>query len=112
MTARISDHVDGQRLWRDLMDLAGFGATDRGGVCRLALSQEEIGARAALVAWGREFGLRASVDPAAQVDPEAVRERLGPLGLATVAQVFSARGAFAAEGLTRMSISSENRLKP
>ena len=67
MTARISDHVDGQRLWRDLMQLAGFGATNRGGVCRLALSQEEIDARAALVAWGREFGLHASVDPAANL---------------------------------------------
>ena len=67
MSALISEHVDGQRLWRDLMQLAQFGATGRGGVCRLALTPEEIGARAALVRWGGEFGLQASVDPAANL---------------------------------------------
>ena len=49
------------------MDLAQFGATSKGGVCRLALSEEEMQARAALVAWGREFGLKPSVDDAANL---------------------------------------------
>jgi len=67
MNGRISDHVDGHRLWRDLMELAQFGATSLGGVNRLALSAEEIDARAALVRWGSECRLRASVDPAANL---------------------------------------------
>jgi N-carbamoyl-L-amino-acid hydrolase len=65
--ARVSDRVDGDRLWERLMALAQFGATAAGGVCRLALSQEEIQARAALVAWGRAFGLTPSVDAAANL---------------------------------------------
>ena len=56
MAVRVSERVDGARLWQRLLDLARFGATDKGGVCRLALSQEEMQARAALVAWGT--GLR------------------------------------------------------
>ncbi len=67
MNGRISDHVDGERLWRDLMELAQFGATELGGVNRLALSKEEIDARAALVRWGRECRLEASVDPVANL---------------------------------------------
>lgn len=30
--------IDADRLWRSLMDLAALGATPRGGVCRLALT--------------------------------------------------------------------------
>jgi N-carbamoyl-L-amino-acid hydrolase len=67
MGGRVSDHVDGDRLWTRLMELARFGATDKGGVCRLALSQEEIAARAALVEWGRAFGLEPSSDNAANL---------------------------------------------
>jgi beta-ureidopropionase / N-carbamoyl-L-amino-acid hydrolase len=65
--ARVSDLVDGERLWERLMALARFGATAAGGVRRLALSPEEIAARAALVAWGRAFGLTPSVDAAANL---------------------------------------------
>jgi len=67
MAAPVSQRVDGDRLWRRLRDLARFGATRGGGVCRLALSPEEIGARAALVAWAREIGLQPSVDAAANL---------------------------------------------
>ena len=31
--------INGDRLWRSLMDLAAVGATPKGGVCRLALSE-------------------------------------------------------------------------
>jgi len=65
--ARVSDRIDGDRLWERLMALARYGATTAGGVCRLALSQEEIQARAALVAMGRAFGLMPSVDAAANL---------------------------------------------
>lgn len=66
-TTGLADHVDGQRLWQRLMELASFGATPQGGVSRLALSQEEIAARAQLVAWGRRIGLEPSVDAAANL---------------------------------------------
>ena len=38
--------VDGPRLWQRLMELARIGATDKGGVCRLALSDLDGQARA------------------------------------------------------------------
>lgn len=59
-----SRHIDSARLWDLLMQLAQFGATANGGVRRLALSAEEIAARAQLVAWGREIGLQPSNDAA------------------------------------------------
>jgi beta-ureidopropionase / N-carbamoyl-L-amino-acid hydrolase len=67
MLARVSDRINGDRLWKGLMDLAKFGATTKGGVCRLALSKEEIEARAALVAWAKRIGLKPSVDAAANL---------------------------------------------
>src|SRR5262245_523470 len=67
MAARVSERIDRERLWRRLMQLAKFGATSKGGVCRLALSGEEIQARAGLVAWGKAFGLKPSVDAAANL---------------------------------------------
>jgi N-carbamoyl-L-amino-acid hydrolase len=66
-TTSVADHVDGKRLWQRLMALAGFGATAKGGVSRLALSQEEIAARAQLVKWGEEIGLEPSADPASNL---------------------------------------------
>lgn len=58
----VADHVNGDRLWRRLMDLAEFGATAKGGVCRLALSREERAARRQLVAWTEAIGLEPSTD--------------------------------------------------
>ena len=62
MPAEVSQRIDGHRLWQRLMDLARFGATSKGGVCRLALSREDIEARAALVDWARLIGLKPSTD--------------------------------------------------
>lgn len=67
MGQHVSDLIDGERLWRRLMDLARFGATEAGGVCRLALSREEIEARSCLVGWGRSFGLQPATDAAANL---------------------------------------------
>ena len=55
--------VDERRLWAALCDLAAIGATPAGGVCRLALSEEELGARRLLAGWAREGGWTLSVDP-------------------------------------------------
>lgn len=63
----VASFVDGDRLWNRLQDLARFGATANGGVSRLALSTEEIPARAELVRWGREIGLRPFTDEAANL---------------------------------------------
>lgn len=61
---RVSGRVDKDRLWHRLMALAQFGRTDKGGVCRLALSDEEIAARKELVGWARGIGLEPSNDAA------------------------------------------------
>ena len=44
------------------MQLARIGATDGGGVCRLALSDEEIEARKLLISWASELGLSVFTD--------------------------------------------------
>ncbi|MEZ5876516.1 MAG: hypothetical protein R3D43_01435 [Tepidamorphaceae bacterium] len=38
----VNASVDEKRLWDDLMALASFGAREDGGVCRHALSREDI----------------------------------------------------------------------
>jgi N-carbamoyl-L-amino-acid hydrolase len=59
---RVSDFVDGERLWARHMALAQFGARDDGGVDRPTLSPIEGEARAQLVAWGRAIGLTPYTD--------------------------------------------------
>ena len=43
--------VDGERLWRSLMDLAKIGATPKGGCCRLTLTAEDGKGRDLVVSW-------------------------------------------------------------
>ena len=54
--------INGQRLWQSLMDLAAIGATPKGGVCRLALTDLDREGRDCVVRWGREAGLQITVD--------------------------------------------------
>ena len=54
--------IDEARLWRRHMALAEIGATDKGGVNRQALSEEEARARALLAQWAGELGYRVLVD--------------------------------------------------
>jgi N-carbamoyl-L-amino-acid hydrolase len=54
--------VNGDRLWRSLMDLARIGATPKGGVKRLALTDVDREGRDRFVAWAREAGLATRVD--------------------------------------------------
>ena len=54
--------VNGERLWRSLMDLARIGATPKGGVKRLALTEVDREGRDRFVAWAREAGLETRVD--------------------------------------------------
>jgi beta-ureidopropionase / N-carbamoyl-L-amino-acid hydrolase len=54
--------VDGERLWRSLMDLARVGATPKGGNCRVALTALDGQGRDLVVGWMREAGLQVRVD--------------------------------------------------
>ncbi len=54
--------IDGQRLWNSLMELARIGATDKGGVCRLALTELDKQGRDLVTRWAREAGMSVTVD--------------------------------------------------
>ena len=54
--------VDSDRLWRSLMDLAKIGATPKGGVRRLTLTEVDREGRDLFVRWCREAGLSIEVD--------------------------------------------------
>lgn len=55
-------HVNSARLWQSLMDLARLGATAKGGVCRLALTDLDRQARDLFVQWTEAAGCSVSVD--------------------------------------------------
>jgi N-carbamoyl-L-amino-acid hydrolase len=54
--------INSQRLWQSLMDLAQLGATAKGGVCRLALTDLDRQARDLFVQWCEQAGCSVSVD--------------------------------------------------
>ena len=54
--------IDKDRLWQSHMEMAKIGATPRGGVCRLALSDEDKVSRDLFVKWAEEAGCTISID--------------------------------------------------
>jgi beta-ureidopropionase / N-carbamoyl-L-amino-acid hydrolase len=54
--------IDSQRLWSSLMEQARIGATDKGGICRLTLTDLDRQARELFVRWAREAGCTVRVD--------------------------------------------------
>lgn len=54
--------VNGDRLWQSLMTLAEIGATPKGGVCRLTLTDLDRQGRDLVIAWGKDAGLSVVVD--------------------------------------------------
>ncbi|MCG8545279.1 MAG: Zn-dependent hydrolase, partial [Alphaproteobacteria bacterium] len=54
--------IDGRRLWDSLMAMAKIGATDKGGVCRLTLTDLDRESRDLFVRWCEESGCTVSVD--------------------------------------------------
>ena len=63
VTSRIDDlRIDSQRLWQSLMTLASIGATPKGGVARLALTDLDRQGRDLVVQWAREAGMQVTVD--------------------------------------------------
>jgi len=54
--------IDGVRLWQRLMALARIGATDKGGVCRLALTELDGQGRALFTQWAGDLGCTVRTD--------------------------------------------------
>jgi N-carbamoyl-L-amino-acid hydrolase len=54
--------VNGERLWDSLMEMAQIGATAKGGVSRLALSDEDRRGRDLFVAWAQAAGCTIRID--------------------------------------------------
>jgi len=76
--------INAERLWGSLMELARIGATPKGGVKRLTLTEEDRQARDLFARWAREAGLSVSVDPIGNVfarragtDPAAAPVAMG-----------------------------------
>ena len=59
--------VDGARLWRSLMELAQIGATPKGGVCRLALTDLDRRGRDLVMGWLRDSGASIEIDGAGNI---------------------------------------------
>ncbi|HQX59536.1 MAG: Zn-dependent hydrolase [Rhodoferax sp.] len=54
--------INGERLWASLMELAQIGATPKGGVCRLTLTDLDKQGRDLVLSWAREAGLTVTID--------------------------------------------------
>ncbi len=54
--------INGERLWDSLMEMAKIGATEKGGVCRLALTDVDKEARDLFVRWCKDAGCTVTVD--------------------------------------------------
>jgi len=54
--------INGERLWGSLMDLARVGATPKGGVRRLTLTEADRAGRDLFARWAAEAGMSVSVD--------------------------------------------------
>jgi N-carbamoyl-L-amino-acid hydrolase len=54
--------INGDRLWDSLMEMAKIGATEKGGVCRLALTDLDRQARDLFVKWCKEAGCTIRID--------------------------------------------------
>ena len=62
-TAKATDlRIDAERLWDSLMQMAKIGATPKGGVKRLTLTELDRQGRELFVSWCRSTGLAVSVD--------------------------------------------------
>ena len=54
--------VNGPRLWDSLMELAQIGATPKGGVCRLTLTDLDKQGRDLVSRWAIEAGMTVTID--------------------------------------------------
>lgn len=54
--------VNSQRLWKSLLDLSKIGATEKGGVCRVALTDRDREGRDLVTQWLRDAGMSVRID--------------------------------------------------
>jgi N-carbamoyl-L-amino-acid hydrolase len=66
--------IDRRRLETTIEELGRVGATERGGLTRLALSDEDKRGRDLMIAWMREAGLRVTVDQMGNIFGERAGE--------------------------------------
>lgn len=73
--------VSEDRLWKLLMDVAGYGATGNGGVNRQALSVEDTAAKQHVIRWAKERGFQTFQDDIGNlfVRREGTDPDLGPV---------------------------------
>ena len=62
MAEQTNISIDSDRLWKSLMDMAQVGATEKGGNCRLALTDLDREGRDLFVSWCRAAGCEVTVD--------------------------------------------------
>ncbi|MDX1402100.1 MAG: hypothetical protein R3245_09275, partial [Kiloniellales bacterium] len=62
VTAAQNLRTDGDRLWASLAEMAKIGATEKGGCCRLALSDLDREGRDLFIRWCQEAGCTIRVD--------------------------------------------------
>ena len=54
--------INSERLWQSLMEMAKIGATEKGGVCRLALTDLDREGRELFIRWCKDAGCTVTVD--------------------------------------------------
>ena len=54
--------IDQQRLWNSLMEMAKIGATEKGGCCRLALTELDKQGRDLFIQWCKDAGCTIHID--------------------------------------------------
>ena len=75
--------INPERLWASLMELASLGATPKGGVCRLALTDLDRQGRDRVVGWLREAGCEIRIDAIGNVFGIRAGQRGNGMGEAT-----------------------------
>lgn len=54
--------INGDRLWKRLMEMAQIGGTSNGGVCRVTLTEEDRKGRDLFIEWCKEAGCSIEID--------------------------------------------------
>ena len=62
MRVNMTLKVNTDRLWNSLMDMAKIGATEKGGVCRIALTDLDKQSRDLFVQWCKDAGCTIKID--------------------------------------------------
>lgn len=71
--------INGRRVWKRIEELGRIGATEEGGVSRLAFSQEDRQATELVIEWMQAAGLQVRRDAAGNVFGRRPGEEAGPL---------------------------------